>query len=164
MTACAGWVLPAQPEHCDRLFLVSSEFTFEEQRLIERAAWRWNQIAEEKFCTQVTNEAQDRHWIYRIPYRGQTWQEISTRLKGADVLGVYYETGDRIGIVDGMSGDLFELVALHEFGHAHGLDHTAAPAIMYVASGGVYDFTPIDLAECHRVLACVVDEPQQKKD
>ncbi len=165
MTACAGFV-PPQPTdtRCDRLFYVSRAFTATEQAALTRATTRWNEIASEKFCTQVVSEAQERHWIYRIPYKGPTWQEISDRLKGADVLGVYYGTTDRIGIVDGMNDGLFELVALHELGHAHGLDHTARPAIMHGASGTTADFTPIDLAECRRVLACVADESQQEED
>lgn len=165
MMACASLVQPPSADPgCDRVFYVSPAFTAAEQSALARAATRWNEIATEKFCTQVTNQIQERHWIYRIPYKGPAWQEISTRLKGADVLGVYYESGDRIGIIDGMNGGLFELVALHEFGHAHGLDHTAKHAIMYVGSGTVTDFTPIDLAECRRVLACVADESQQEED
>lgn len=144
---------------CDRTFLVSSEFSPEERAALDRAAARWNEIAIEQFCLQDTAEeinGDDSRAIFRIPYKGEYWQEISASMGGLDFIGIYWPW-DLIGIVDSMPIDQFERVALHEFGHAHGLGHTDAPSIMHAYEGTASDFTDKDIAECKRVGACEAD-------
>ncbi len=141
------------PSTCDREFVVSPAFPPEERAMLEAAVVRWNAIATERFCLRVGEADGVRHGITRIPYRGEQWQQLSKTLGGADVLGVHYGN-DQIGIVDVLDEVSFPLVALHEFGHAHGLGHIEAPAIMYYGIGTAFDFTALDMAECRRVGAC----------
>lgn len=156
----AGRPKPRQtpPGECGRTFLVAPEFTADEKEEILRAVDRWNDVSIETFCLAYSKkpgeaETTDRG-IYRIPYKGEAWQAISKMFNGENVLGVYWGASDQIGIVDGMAIETFYLVALHEFGHAHGLDHTACPAIMCPYVGTADDFAPNDMAECQRVGAC----------
>jgi hypothetical protein len=146
-------------QSCDRTFLVSSDFPPDERAALQRAASRWNEIAIEQFCLQVTDEeidGEDSRAIFRIPYKGEYWQKVSASMGGVDFIGIYWGW-DLIGIVDSMPIDQFERVALHEFGHAHGLGHTEAPSIMHAYDGTASDFTANDIAECKRVGACASD-------
>jgi hypothetical protein len=148
---------PLLPSGCDREFVVSEAFTLEEWGMLDASVTRWNAIAPEQFCLRVGAVALGgsvRHSIFRIPYRGEYWQALSKTFDGADVLGVHYGDTDQIGIVDVLDAVSFPMVALHELGHAHGLDHTEAPAIMYRSIGTASDFTELDMSECMRVGAC----------
>lgn len=161
VAACAAPVgeskqRPSPPDHCDRVFVVDQAFTEEENIGLERAVARWNAIATEQFCLRPAEDGEiatnTQHGVYRIEYKSSYWETLSKQFGGANVLGVHYPSTDQIGIVGGMADN--ELIALHEFGHAHGLAHTEAPSIMHASIGTASDFTPIDMAECRRVGAC----------
>jgi hypothetical protein len=138
-------------------FAVSTEFSVEERAIIDRAVARWNEIAVPQFATYPSDEAQVgcRHCVYRIVIDSDLWRALDAKYEG--LLGIYEPAFDRIGIVWPLEPAVLELVALHEFGHAHGLVHTEDPAIMFFSVGSAVDFTDIDLAECRRVFACVAD-------
>lgn len=148
----------APPDGTCRTFVVAPEFTEAERAALERAVVRWNAIAIEPFCLRdgAPGEAEvTDNGVFRVRYRSEYWQQISARLGGSDWWGVHFGARThQIGIVDILGIDVFELVALHEFGHAHGLVHTGPPAIMTPGVGGTFDFTEIDMAECRRVGAC----------
>lgn len=150
---------PAGP--CDRTFLVSREFPLEERAALGRAVRRWNAIAIQQFCLEDAGEEIEpstaEHAIFRIAYKGEYWKRVSESMGNVDFIGVYWGGPDVIGIVDSMPIDQFERVALHELGHAHGLSHTDAPAIMHAYEGTASDFTDKDIAECKRVGACASD-------
>jgi hypothetical protein len=145
---------PPSAADCDRTYYVSPDFPEGERQILDRAVRRWNEIAIEKFCLE-DGEA-DRRAIVRIGYRGPLWNDLSNNGQ-IDLLGVHWYGLDNIGIVDVLNPRTFYLVALHEFGHAHGLSHAGAPAIMHASIGTASDFTKIDLAECVRVEACEAD-------
>jgi hypothetical protein len=150
--ACGATSDPAPPSPCARTYFVSGAFSTDEHAALARANDRWTAIDVAPYCL-VAREAPE-HTIRRIPYQGGEWQEISRSFGGANVLGLYRGADDSITIVDSLSTDLFELVAVHELGHAHGLAHVDAPAIMHATIGTATDFTPNDMAECRRVGAC----------
>ncbi len=146
--------IPEPPPGCERTFVVSPAFLPEERDALERAVTRWNRVAIEQFClTDGTGEAIE-HGIFRIEYGGTYWKGLSAYFGGANILGVHFGESDQIGIVDTLGMDTFELVALHELGHAHGLAHTPPPSIMAASVGSASDFTSIDMGECRRVGAC----------
>ncbi|MBX3218907.1 MAG: matrixin family metalloprotease [Labilithrix sp.] len=150
--ACGATTAPSPPSPCDRTYSVSSDFSSDERTALERANERWAEIAVAQFCL-VDGDA-SRKTIRRIPYGSAEWQELSRSFGGLNILGVYRGADDSITIVDSLALDLFELVALHELGHAYGLGHVDAPAIMHAAIGTATDFTPNDMTECRRVGAC----------
>lgn len=152
VVACGATTDPSPPSPCGRTYSVSSVFSSDERAALEQANDRWAEIATAQFC--LVDGDTSRKTIRRIPYQGTEWQEISRSFGGLNVLGVYRSNDDSITIVDSLPTDLFELVALHELGHAHGLGHVDAPAIMHASIGTATDFTSNDMAECHRVGAC----------
>ena len=155
--SCSSPDLPP-PDGCGRTFIVAPEFTKAERIAMASAVERWNEISNEAFClkpAQKVGEAEVvNHGVYRIPYKGAYWQEWSKALGNVDFIGLHFGRSDQIGIVDSLSPESFELVALHEFGHAHGLGHLPPPAIMCAYVGTASDFTANDMRECERVGAC----------
>jgi hypothetical protein len=146
---------PTPPTTCHRTFYASPEFTMEERIGLERAAMRWNAIATEQFCIVDGNGSWASHTINRVEYGGEHWRSVSDQFHGVDWLGVHYGSNDSIGIVSGLGFEMFEVVSLHELGHAHGLGHTPPPSVMHASAGTALDFTGNDLAECARVGACL---------
>lgn len=146
---------PPDGRGCDRVYYVTPEFNDGERAALDRAVARWNAIALERWCLtdKESSDHSEPHSIYKIPYRGAEWQKISDMFGGSDVYGVAWGD-DRTGIVDSLSIELFEVVALHELGHLHGLDHISEPGIMFPHVGTAWDFTSGDLEECRRVGAC----------
>lgn len=167
IVACAAPVEAEQgsrfPSECGRTFIVSPGFPDAEQIALRRAVVRWNDIAVEKFCVRG---AEDSEMADRIPLGvypidpDSEYYRLLAKQHGGDFLGIYFSSTSAIGIVDNLDEQLFELVALHELGHAHALGHTEAPSIMHAAAGTATDFTPNDLAECQRVGAC----PKEDED
>lgn len=155
----------SEPKHkvgsaCDRAFLVAPEFLPDERTAMQSAIERWNAIAIEQFCLQSSTtpgeaERTD-HGVFRVVYGSPQWKQLSDQAGGSDVIGMHWSDTDQIAII-GTSAAEFELIALHEFGHAHGLGHIDPPAIMCAYIGTADDFTPNDIAECERVGACASD-------
>lgn len=167
LAACAAPVeKPKSPRDggsCDRTFIVSSDFPSREKEALQRAASRWNEIAIEQFCLAEADEPfgpddMPMRGIFRMKREGEFWKSLSDSHGGATIIGVHFGESDQIGFVDDLSETDFELVALHEFGHAHALGHVAAPAIMHASIGTAWDFTSNDLAECQRVGACLKED------
>lgn len=169
LAACAAPVESPKPSprrdggSCDRTFIVSSDFPAREHEALQRAADRWNEIAVEQFCLAQAEESlvppnMPSRAVFRMKHGGEYWQSLSDSHGGIDVIGVHLGDSDQIGFVDDLSEADFELVALHEFGHAHDLGHVAAPAIMHASIRTASDFTSNDLAECQRVGACLKED------
>lgn len=166
LAACAAPVeRPKSPfvgGRCDRTFIVSPDFPESEQEALQRAATRWNEITIEQFCLVETDEPfgpdDPARGIFRMKHGGEFWKSLSDKHGGVNIIGAHFPRFDQIGLVDTLSDTDFELVALHEFGHAHALGHVAAPAIMHASIGTSWDFTPNDLAECQRVGACLKED------
>lgn len=167
LAACAAPVeKPRSPQDggsCDRTFIVSPDFPRNEQVALQRAVSRWNEIAIEQFCLTEGDEPfgpdeMPMRGIFRMQRGGEYWKSLSDSHGGINILGAYFSESDQIGLVDDLSEADFELVAIHEFGHARNLGHVAAPAIMHASIGTAWDFTPNDLAECQRVGACLKED------
>ncbi len=157
VASCSSIPKREPPGSC-RMFVVAPEFTAEEHAALQRSLDRWNDRAAEPFCMRdatASGEAENtEHGVFRIAYHSPYWYEISKNVGGANFIGIHWGNTDQIGIVDTLSADTFELVALHEFGHAHGLRHTEPPSIMCAFIGTATDFTENDDRECRRVGAC----------
>jgi hypothetical protein len=138
---------------CDRAYFVTPEFSTEERASLESSVTRWNERAITKLCLfdRVSSDHDDRHIVYKGRVGEWTGVEVEP---GKTAIGLYRSWPDTIGILEGLSLDDFELVALHEFGHSHDLAHTARPALMAPSIGSATDFTEIDMTECRRVGAC----------
>ncbi len=151
--SCAPTKEAKGPGVCEHVYFVSSGFDDLERERIERANDRWNVLGTAQTCLAPGENVQG--GVKRIEYQGPEWQELSRQFGGLNVLGVYRRATDSITIVSGLPLDTFELVALHELGHARGLAHvTGGPAVMNAGIGAASDFTVLDVAECQRVGAC----------
>ncbi len=153
---CSACVSPISHEFEPRYdgciaFQVSPAFSVEERQALSRAVETWNGLAVKQFC--LTDEPSPYH-LDRVDYGGEEYHRLAQPI-GKDFYGLYIGGQGRIVIVSPLGIELFEAVALHELGHALGLDHTPAPSIMHAAAGSAYQLTPIDIAECIRVGACV---------
>jgi hypothetical protein len=137
------------PARC-RVVHASTAFPPEERAAVRRATERWNEIAIEQYCVV---DGDGPNAIRPIVWGDDEWTAISQAHGGAQIYGEY--NGARIVVVTGLDAYLFEAVVLHELGHAHGLGHAPAPAIMAAGAGTAYDFTMNDLDECIRVGACL---------
>lgn len=141
------------PGTCDRVFVVSPDFDTDEVAALNRAVERWNYIATEQFCLSsgTGNERTVDHGIFKT-WRGT--DEYNGWAKDEPVIGLHWSGSDEIAIVGDLPIEDFELVALHELGHAHGLGHTPPPSIMCAYIGTADDFTGIDLDACRAAGAC----------
>lgn len=148
------------PGECGRTFVVAPEFTADERHALESSVERWNNVAIERFCLRDAKQGeaeQTTHGVFRIAYKSPYWEQLSKNFGGANLIGVHFGGSDQIGIVDALAPDVFEVVAVHEFGHARGLRHVSPPAIMAAIAGSAFDFTDNDMSECRRVGACESD-------
>lgn len=155
VAACGPSTFPSK--ECGTTFAVSPAFSAEERVAIDRAMLRWNGIAEVRFCTRFSASKLPADYsepiLEKIEYGGEIWQKLAKDFHG-NVYGVHLTIPERIYVVDSLDPATFEIVVLHELGHAHGLWHTDSPAIMHAKLDGTADFTSNDIAECERVGAC----------
>jgi hypothetical protein len=140
------------PDPCDSTFYVSDEFTDAEIAAIHRANARWNDYGIAQNCVEPRADETERA-IYRLQHGSDQWRKMSKDF-GGEILGAFQGSSGSIWIVGDLEPELFELVALHEFGHARGLAHVDGVGVMSPGVSGVYDFTGLDLEECRRVSAC----------
>lgn len=125
-------------------FHVDPRFSADDVAGIQRAADQWN--------------ARSRH---RITLQGGTWRVLRQEgpLSAADDGGAVdvdwngeCSRSRRTVWIHPQSSQPAEVVALHEFGHALGLGHTATGLMM--ATTVSTEFTPEVMAECRRAGAC----------
>jgi hypothetical protein len=150
--------LPADHRVCGRTFQISSRFTDEERRMIDRGIERWNVLTFERLCVAPLAPELDKpeteRRVFPVVYYSDEWAKLSDAFNGMNIIGAHFGATDEIALVTGIDDEVFETTILHELGHAHGLGHVPPPAIMYADAGTAWDFTENDLSECRRVKAC----------
>jgi hypothetical protein len=146
------------PAVCERTFFVRPGFSEEQRARIDRATRRWNSIADEKFCT-LDNDSAEGPEILPLAYPSEEYDRLRDYFK-TDYTGAHWkawgsnnEQHDVIVIRVDIDDDMFEVTAMHELGHAHGLGHIEEPGIMSNQEFR-YTITVGDLKECRRVGAC----------
>jgi predicted Zn-dependent protease len=154
--ACAAVANVVEDSECDRLYHVQPGFTRAQRLAIERAVNTWNDVAALHICLDDAPAEVD--FVMLVEPGSEKYQALAKGL-GTEFYGLInrdgiYLVGYRDAFLLHMSNELFESVALHEFGHALGLGHTPAPSVMHAHAGTAYSLTPIDMAECKRVGAC----------
>lgn len=164
LVACTATVAvrPEPPDGCDRVFTVSSAFTDDERDALDVAAERWNAIATEQFCFVDEGAVAASDIVGGVYPVSPDWARNHFGAeKGKTVIGAHLTATDQIAIVVERFGDLaldaLLMTLLHEFGHAHGLAHTADDEVAVmnaVLQPNVHDFTEYDMIECRRVRAC----------
>lgn len=140
---------------CDHPLRVSDVFDGEEYASLEAATARWNAVSDEKFCLirKKLPAGIVKRAIVRVPTSNRSWQYNLEHI-GYDLKGLYFPESDCVAVPEGLPKEELYGVVLHELGHALGLQHIAAPAVMADRQGSAVDFTENDLAECRRVGVC----------
>jgi hypothetical protein len=116
-------------------FDVSPAFDAEERAQIAQAAADWN--ARTVPAMQITLAGGDWRLVKETPPGGYDGARFASRHL------IMISPDDRVSTYS---------IALHEFGHAIGLEHTTTGVMHPVAE---HEFTPEVMAECARVVACV---------
>jgi hypothetical protein len=137
---------------CHRTFYIRSGFTENQERAIANAARRWNAVAAEKFCVE-SSDTKAGSVIRPIVFESPEYIAIRDHFKRDFGGAWWFEDHDVIVIRIDPDDVWFEAIAMHEFGHAHMLQHIPEPGIMN-ADDVWHDFTAGDIAECKRVGAC----------
>jgi hypothetical protein len=115
-------------------FAVDPAFVPDEQAEVRKAAADWNART-----------------VHPITFDGTAWRVLKQD-PGTGYNGITYSSKHLILISAEHPGATVYSVALHEFGHALGLQHTTT-GVMQAAVVST-EFTPEVLAECKRVSAC----------
>jgi hypothetical protein len=153
----AGPRAKSAPGICDRIYIVSAEFTPAERAHIERANERWNIFGIEHYC--LTTGENVIHGIRKL-HAGSPEQIEMSQAAGSNVQGSYTRELDRVFLIDNAAtAELFEQITLHELGHSRGLKHVGGKAVMSGESGQAYEFTEADFRECVRAGACAGTAP-----
>jgi hypothetical protein len=150
--ALALLVASCAPEKPSMYWGLPAGMVPEQVARFEKNCERWNFVAIQQQYIARDESDVTRRVFFRLP-------EHMTN--GADANGEYIAASQSINVAWDLPLDDFEIVMLHEQGHALGLaprDHVPAPAVMSanatMAEPGVIALTAGDIEECRRVKAC----------